>query len=203
MLFNPIRLGVKNVTEIGIAHANSIESWYDFFTNADIHGFDLEVPDYAMEKLKKLSDRVYPHILDDKWHERLDELGFRDETMDIIIEDGPHHVQSQEMFLQATFRLLKPGGYYIIEDVGYMQDGIEYFHKHPEKLQPATTAILENNDCIFVETAVGHRNFTEWTRRSGADWARDHEKHNSYAMVIKKRMNPVRPFKMHFGAWQL
>jgi len=201
MLFSHIRHSVVNVTEVGIAAGQSIQAWHRYFPNADIHGFDIKwyasIVKTNMEKLP----RFYPHIvniLDDK--QSLTDLGFEYESMDIIIEDGPHSVESQELFLLKLFPFLKPNGYYIIEDVGAIQGGLETFHNDPSKLLPETRAILEENDAIFVDAALGHRAWDEWVRRSGRFWAKNRIEHNSYLVVIQKRDKPLKqPMQMNFG----
>ena len=60
--------------------------------------------------------------------------------MDIIIEDGPHSPGSQEGFLAKLFPSVIPGGYYIIEDIGYyVQGGVSIFHEDPSKLRIETS----------------------------------------------------------------
>ena len=36
---------------------------------------------------------------------------------DLIIEDGPHSLESNENFLDVLWPYLKPGGHYVIEDI--------------------------------------------------------------------------------------
>ena len=43
--------------------------------------------------------------------------GFRTHSMDLIIDDGPHDVFSQQIFLEKMWPILKPGGTYVIEDI--------------------------------------------------------------------------------------
>ena len=39
-LFDPIRLKVRNVTEIGIASGQSLQMWIDYFSEAHVWGID-------------------------------------------------------------------------------------------------------------------------------------------------------------------
>ena len=146
---------------------------------------------------------MHTHIVDLLTTENVtSDLGFMPESMDIVIDDGPHTVRSQELFLQKMFHTVKPGGYYIIEDIGIAGggNGLSVFHDDPTKLQNETRAILEGHDTIFVDAAVGHREWDQWLNRVGAMWAKDHTHHNSYMIVIQKRLSPLRnPPLMHYG----
>lgn len=204
MIFANIRHSITNITEIGISHGQSIQAWFRYFPNSDIHGFDVRWygEDIVKNNLEHLKPRVHSHIvdiLDDNVN--MTELGFMPESMDIIIDDGPHTVSAQEGFLKKLFVCLKPGGYYIIEDIGITGggNGVSVFHDDPSKLQQATRDILEAHDTIWVDTAIGHRAWTEWLKRVGGMWAKNTTHHNSYLVVIQKRTDPLRePYQMHY-----
>lgn len=204
MIFANIRHSITNITEIGISHGQSIQAWFRYFPNSDIHGFDVRWygEEIVKNNLEHLKPRVHSHIvdiLDDNVN--MTELGFMPESMDIIIDDGPHTVSAQEGFLKKLFVCLKPGGYYIIEDIGITGggNGVSVFHDDPSKLQQATRDILEAHDTIWVDTAIGHRAWTEWLKRVGGMWAKNTTHHNSYLVVIQKRTDPLRePYQMHY-----
>ncbi|KAL7524246.1 hypothetical protein ACHAWF_000877, partial [Thalassiosira exigua] len=201
MIFSPIRGSVKNITEVGIAAGQSLQAWYRYFPHAEIHAFDvLETPAPVQENLDRMP-RVHPHIVNllDAGNDPV-ALGFVPESMDIIIEDGPHTSRSQQQFLTTLFPLLKPGGYYVIEDVGSGQGGPRAFHEKPEEQSAEVRAILESNDAIWVDASLGHRAWDEWIKRVGGMWAKDRIYHNSYVVVIKKREKPLREVLMHYKA---
>ncbi len=58
MIFSPIRLSVRNITEVGIAAGHSLQAWYRYFPNADIHGFDINLDERVKENIDMLSPRV-------------------------------------------------------------------------------------------------------------------------------------------------
>jgi len=200
MLFDPIRNGVLNMTEFGIAAGQSLQAWYDYFPNAEIHGYDVNLDPLVRKNLEPTKSRVHIHIqdvLEEKFS--LSDLGLVEESMDIIIEDGRHSVDQQEAFLQKLFPLVKPGGYYIIEDIGHSQ-GLHKFHEAPEELEPATQAILKSHDCVFMDTSPGHRAWDMWVTKWPDRWVKDHVNHNSYLLVIHKRVAPLQPVKMNAGS---
>ena len=112
-----------------------------------------------------------------------------DETMDIVVEDAMHMPWQQEAFLMHLWRLVKPGGYYIIEDINPHWSNAQRWLLHPERLNPVVRDIMTNQgDTILVNTAVGHRAWDEWlarTKSTGA--ARDWQFHNSHLLVLRKR----------------
>jgi len=199
MIFSPIRHSVTNFTEIGIAAGQSLQAWYRYFPNAELHGYDVR---WYSEDVKKnmdaLAPRMHSHLvnlLDDK----IDPSKyFEPESMDIIIEDSLHTPQTQSKFLVMLWPYLKPGGYFIIEDITVWNKGHAYFHSNPEKLSPEARAIMEAHDTIWVDTAIGHRAWDEWHNRVGKN-AKTRTDHNSCIVAIKKRVKPLGPVRMNYG----
>lgn len=192
------------MTEVGISAGQSLQAWYRYFPAAEIHAFDvrwygedLEVS--VKDNIGHLKPRVKPHIVNILTEvDNMAELGFLPESMDIIIEDGPHSLESQQGFLVKLFPLVKPGGYYIIEDVGWAQKGVGAFHEDPSKLSSQTRDILESHETIWVDTSAGHRGWDQWQKATGRMWVQDRVRHNSYCLVIQKREKALPPFQMHY-----
>ena len=95
----------------------SIKTWYDYFPKATIYGADIN-PATHLD-----NDRVTTRILDQGSREQLDafvaEVGG---DFDVIIDDGSHRPDHQQVTFSALFPQLKPGGLYFIEDL--MHNGI-------------------------------------------------------------------------------
>ncbi|KAL3779627.1 hypothetical protein HJC23_007692 [Cyclotella cryptica] len=199
MIFSSVRLSVKNITEVGIAAGQSLQAWYRYFPSAEIHAFDVKwYGENAVKENLSFLPRVHPHIFDILEVKDIASLGFLPESMDIVIEDGPHTLNSQQLFLVKLFPLVKPGGYYIIEDIGHAQGGVQAFHNDPSTLQEDVRIIMESHDTIFVDTSVGHRAWDMWLNLVGGMWAQDHVKHNSYCLVIQKRLVPLPPLQINY-----
>lgn len=198
MIFDPIRLQVRNVTEVGTSAGQSIQAWYHYFSNAQIFAYDWETMESMAKVAHELNDRVQyreANLLGLHFDLQTD-AGLYDETMDVIVEDAMHAPKQQQDFLQKLWRLIKPGGYYIIEDIAYPNDESRRWHEHPEQLPPAVQDILQENDAIFIDASTGHRAWVEWQKRAGAN-AKDHLMHNSYLLVIRKRVVPLREVSMN------
>lgn len=110
--FSPLKLTAVKVFEIGIAGGGSLEMWRDYFPNATVYGIDI----YPKAELD--SDRVKTFVADQADRAQLaaviDKFGG---GYDIIIDDGGHSMEMQQVSVGYLFKYLKPGGFYVIEDV--------------------------------------------------------------------------------------
>jgi hypothetical protein len=110
--FSPLKLTASKVFEIGIAGGGSIEMWRDYFPEATIYGIDI-YPKTEMD-----SARVKTFVADQS--DRAQLAAFIDKFgggYDIILDDGGHSMEQQQVSVGYLFKYVKPGGYYVIEDV--------------------------------------------------------------------------------------
>lgn len=92
----------------------SLRGWAEFFPNASIFGADID------RAILFQTDRIRTYYCDQlssqniayMWSQR--ELW---EPFDIIIEDGLHEFDANVCFFVNSIHKLRPGGYYIIEDL--------------------------------------------------------------------------------------
>jgi hypothetical protein len=99
-----------NILEIGIQNGSSLVLWNEYFKNSIIYGID---------NTNFIKDRLdtYPRIktiIQDAYKK---ELTFNLPLFDIIIDDGPHTLESQKIFINNYFKKLNKNGKLIIEDV--------------------------------------------------------------------------------------
>lgn len=213
MLFDSIRHKVRNVTEIGVLYGRSLPVWHDYFPFADLWGLDVKLHDHAKATAAALGPRV--HLLAANSQEaispqngrpNLEQLGLIPGSMDIVIDDGDHSSKANAKTLSIMWPLVKPGGYYIIEDIatGGNAKGHYATRKGMLKLQSSGHAwmahngthwpshmrdIYEQNDVFFADTLVGHRDFSGFLKAMGG-WMKDRVDHNSHLLVIRRRMTP-------------
>jgi 23S rRNA U2552 (ribose-2'-O)-methylase RlmE/FtsJ len=109
-LFSPRRLTAQRVLEIGIYHGQSIQLWKDYFTNADIHAFDINYCDSVVNQ-----DRIFPRFTNAYSMTTINELSGM--QFDIVIDDGPHTLPSLEFFCEHYINLVRPGGIFVVEDI--------------------------------------------------------------------------------------
>lgn len=118
--FESLRDKKLNVCEIGILNhpdkvnwpyeGASLLMWRDYFYNSRIHGIDIN--DHSSLN----QERIETYIADQADRTQLDNI-FKDKQVDIIIEDGGHWMHQQQISLGFLFKNLKPGGYFVIEDL--------------------------------------------------------------------------------------
>lgn len=171
-LFQARRKHIQNLTEIGVSAGQSLQMWYDYFPNTEIHGIDILIDEKVRLNLNN-KNRIHLYQGDGTNENEVNKMGFMPNTMDLIIEDGPHTLESQERFLSIFWKYVKPNGLYIIEDVDAQRGGFD-FKEHPEKLQEFTKQVFYHNHVYFVDAHVGHRNWDHWLNSVSSDWAKDH-----------------------------
>jgi hypothetical protein len=110
-LFEPIRNSVQNVLEIGINTGLSHRMWRDYFHNASIYGLDIDNFCDGMQGEERISvDFCDAYSLDAI-------KSFGDIHFDIIIDDGPHTLESQKFTAANYISLLNVNGIMVIEDI--------------------------------------------------------------------------------------
>ncbi|MBN1567069.1 MAG: class I SAM-dependent methyltransferase [Acidobacteria bacterium] len=130
LLFAPMRLKARKVCEIGIAWGGSLQVWSQYFSNAIIYGIDF----YTLDQLRALAKsegvekiyipetvetpRIKTFVADQSKRNQLS--GFIKKygsDFDLILDDGGHTMEQQQVSFGYLFRHVKPGGFYVIEDV--------------------------------------------------------------------------------------
>jgi len=137
-LFAPLRETATHVLELGIGgHAGGLRLFRNYFTSAEVHGIDIlgRTPQWG----PVLSDpRVKLHTgvngYTDETVERIKDLRF-----DIIVDDGPHTLESMVFVLTKYTPLLKEGGVLVIEDVQDIRWCDALRNATPDALKPFIT----------------------------------------------------------------
>lgn len=101
--------------EIGIQHGGSALLWHEWLPKVQMTLVDIQdiVPDVIWDQLDP--DRYDFYQMDAYTKTGIETLGV--ETYDIIIDDGPHTLDSQKFSLMHYSKFLNPGGVLIIEDI--------------------------------------------------------------------------------------
>lgn len=114
-LFTPLREKPILMLEIGICGGGSLKMWEEYFPNATFIGLDIN------DETELSNERTYVFQLDQSNKEELEnfinQCKENEYEFDIIIDDGSHHVEDQQITLAYLFPLLKSKGIYIIEDL--------------------------------------------------------------------------------------
>jgi cephalosporin hydroxylase len=147
-LFASKRETATHVLEVGIGpkeHLNggSISMWTDFFYKAEVHAVDIINIDKVNPNLIG-HPRIHLHTSNDAYNVNFFKNTFlsKKHMFDIVLDDGPHTLESMLVFLKLYSRLMKPNGILAIEDV---QD-IEWIDKLREATPKALLPYVETYD---------------------------------------------------------
>ncbi len=154
-LLAPYRRTYTRVLEIGIYKGASLLMWRDFFPNAEVFGLDIETVEVPGPRITTLhGDQSDPDVL-----ARLRSLG----PFDLIVDDGSHKAEHILASFAGLFDSVKPGGFYVIEDMqtAYIAKGYNGGPPgHPETAASLTKHLVDavNRDEIAGEypDAVSH-----------------------------------------------
>lgn len=145
-IFEPLKNKDINILEMGIYYGGSLKMWERFFTNGRVFGIDngrigasslnTSGPDNLNPSQGDVnlliegntSSSGYSHletnrtkcfVADQRSYKSLNEAFeyFNTGEFDIIVDDGHHFMEHQQKSLGILFKHLKPGGYYVIEDI--------------------------------------------------------------------------------------
>ena len=120
----------------GYAPGGSLRAWRDYFPKGEIIGVDIQQDTQFVE------ERIQTFLADSSSKEQLDNvLGSR--MFDVIIDDGLHYDEVQVKTMENLWSRVRPGGYYIIEDVTEWSRIPTQFRNHIE-------SILGNDGFFFL-----------------------------------------------------
>lgn len=110
-IFFPLRNSPIKVCEIGIWKGGSLQVWRDYFPKATVYGIDIVDSSWLD------SNRIKTFVADQSKRNEL--KSFIDKyggDFDILLDDGGHTMEQQQVSFGFLFKYVKAGGYYVIED---------------------------------------------------------------------------------------
>jgi hypothetical protein len=130
--------------------------WREYFTNAQIYGFEYDETLIHNFKSKFNNDRITLIDIDvrnkDNIIQRFEELNT---LYDVIIEDTTHQFEDQIRVIENAYQYLKPGGIMIIEDIFKRYNESDYISR-------LTPILQEFQHYYFIELDHVNRNSTGW-----------------------------------------
>lgn len=108
----------KNVLEIGIFDGGSIKLWNDFFSNATIYGLDIMNIDNVSNAIKD-NEKIILHTSIDAYNNSFFTNEFLNKNIkcDLLLDDGPHTLDSMKQFIKLYSQIMTDDGILIIEDI--------------------------------------------------------------------------------------
>ena len=155
----PIRLSARRVLEVGVWHGASLKMWRDYFPEAKVTGFDSDVS-LVESDLGERIDLVQGDQV------KREDLAALSGDFDLIVDDGGHRMDEQQITLGALFPHVRPGGYYILEDLhtsflpsgfGRNEDGSNATAILIEMLslgQPAKSSYMTEEELAYLNANV-------------------------------------------------
>lgn len=125
---SPSRLSNVNLFEVGICDRRfpyaSPKMWATFFQNATLYaldnfwGKDFNPEDQDIKTLSTLGvDFIYGDQGSEQDWNAVEEV-IPNNSLDFFVEDGSHYPHHMMYTLWRSIKLVKPGGYYFMEDIG-------------------------------------------------------------------------------------
>jgi len=112
-----------DVLEVGVYSGGSLDMWHSYFgPQSHIYGVDV------VETCKKYeSDHVSIFIGDQADRNFWMEFNQEVDGIDILIDDGGHSPEQQQVTLEEMLPKLRPGGVYVCEDIHHRFNGFTEF----------------------------------------------------------------------------
>lgn len=130
------------VLEVGIGpeslNGGSIMMWVNYFANATVHALDI----LPLERIPldiRQHPRIHVHSPQNAYDLSFVTNRFEGVTFDLLLDDGPHTLESMIFFVQHYSPLLKDDGILIIEDVQDISWTNDLRSATPLSLQPYIT----------------------------------------------------------------
>ena len=108
---------IRRVLEVGIGdkcyNAASLRMWAEYFPQAEIYGCDIDLSTFVFD-----NPRIHCFYCDQSSSVSLQQVVFQTGgQFDLIVDDGSHRIDHQQLTFQVLYPLLNPKGVYIIEDI--------------------------------------------------------------------------------------
>jgi hypothetical protein len=132
---------LSNMGVFGVPGA-SLRGWRQLFPQARVYGADID------RRILFEEDRIKTFYCDQLDRSSIDELWSQPELrngVDIIIEDGLHTFEANVSFLEASLSHVRPGGFYIAEDIGW-----QHFEDWYDRLESKYSKSYPTYDFAFV-----------------------------------------------------
>jgi demethylmacrocin O-methyltransferase len=197
--FAELRYDPVRVLEIGIGGYNfeslggeSLYMWQRYFPRGLVYGLDL------FAKPNVTGPRIRTVQGDQNDPEFLRQLGAQAGPFDIIIDDGSHVNEHVRTSFETLFQYLRPGGYYVVEDlhtaywpefggelppgsaattIGLLKDLLDELHRseyagedaEPLRGRPSEMSVYHN--LAVLRKGISHeRGIPEWIKQRADQW---------------------------------
>jgi hypothetical protein len=104
--------------EIGVWHGESLRVWKKFFDSLTLYGIDINSVADIDESIATI------FIGDASWPKFMHNVAKAVKELDIVIDDGGHFSDDQQVAFEHLWPIVKKGGLYIVEDLWVAPDRV-------------------------------------------------------------------------------
>ena len=142
--------GYKNnstVLEVGLYDGLSLQMWSEYFIDSKVIGIDINLS----PSLSNLLREEYNIIIGDATSDKILE-SIKDETFDVIIDDGSHKLIDQLNSFELLKNKMNKGGIYIIEDVDNLDSTLSIYESVHDNIEVIDNRHIKNrfDDVLIV-----------------------------------------------------
>jgi len=146
--FNP-----DNVVELGMWEGGSVAFWFEIFQPKKHIALDLQPRTDSPYFQKYVNDRGLQNRLRTYWHTNQADSGrlkeivkheFNHQPLDLVMDDASHYYELTKISFETLFPLIRPGGFYIIEDWAWWHwQGLENYYSDATPLSKLIFELVE------------------------------------------------------------
>ena len=141
-LFQQKQNSATQVLEVGIgpfanSNGGSIRMWADFFPNAQVHACDIIGINNVHPSIIN-HPRIHLHTSSNAYDRQfiMTKFSSKQITFDVLVDDGPHTLDSMKAFIALYLPLLKDDGILVIEDIQDISWAPELHSVTPDAFKP-------------------------------------------------------------------
>ncbi len=162
------------IMEIGVYNGDSLRMWEEYFPHASIVGVDIDP-----RTLANATARTTIELADQSNIVDLTRLATTHGPFDIVLDDGSHHWDHQITSFRTLYPHIKPGGYYVLEDLDtsygryvpdYQKTGTisaaKYLHLFLDALVGDTALDLGQETDAFIRSYAPCTEFVAFHKRT-------------------------------------
>lgn len=182
-IFDNSETEISTILEIGISHGASLALWKYASPSSQVIGFDIQKKKLHPEAEKMaLSNQIQLYFQDAYSSEAIEMIS---NSIDLIIDDGPHSIESQIDVLD-WLRVLSSQGTLVIEDIEgginsikkilrhvpikYRKHCLYFTMSHQSGRFDDTVLVITQSDAIFAELQKIAKQFSFWGMKSRSSW---------------------------------
>jgi hypothetical protein len=176
------------LVEIGIFKGASVRMWEAFFQRADILGVDYHAEYLKETYLKDAGARIKVVVGDQGSPEFLSRFAAEIDPL-IIVDDGSHIWEHQINTFRALFGVLRPGGFYFLEDI-QTSFGAKYIEHYGRGYHESAFDYMDG-----IAEGIVAAKFAEPARDDFETYCRKNIESLTYVkhgIIVRKRLVPLR-----------